>query len=56
MEPNCTGLIDFRNITAEDGRVARIDYLFVAVGNASELFVVRNSPLEEMDAKLLFRR
>lgn len=53
VEPNCTGFIDFEQSTEGPGSP---DMLFVAVENATELFIVRNNPLEELDAKLLFRR
>lgn len=55
VEPNCLGLIDFETFETPGGS-AESDYAFVAVENATELFLIRNNPLEEADAKLLFRR
>ena len=56
VEPNCFGLIDFPEVDAPAGSTVEFDFLFVAVENATELFFVSNNPLEEADAKLLFRR
>lgn len=55
VEANCFGFIDFEPFDTSRGS-AHSDYKFVAVENASELFMIRNNPLEEADAKLLFRR
>ena len=52
VEENCFGFIDF----PEFGEDIEIDFAFVAVENATELFLIRNNPLEEADAKLLFRK
>lgn len=56
VEPNCLGFIDFPQVDAPAGDTVEFDLLFVAVENATELFFIANSPLEEVDAKLLFRR
>lgn len=57
VEENCFGTIDIEQIVDPSGQVlVELDYLFVAVGNATEIFFVANNPLEEGDAKLLFRR
>lgn len=56
VEPNCFGFIDFPRIELAIGGRAEIDLAFVAVENATELFMIRNNPLEERDAKLLLRR
>lgn len=52
VEENCMGEIDF----PEFSEGIELDFAFVAVENATELFLIRNNPLEEADAKLLFRR
>jgi hypothetical protein len=56
VEPNCFGLIDFPEVDAPAGSSVEFDFLFVAVENGTELCLVSNNPLEQIDAKLLFRR
>lgn len=56
VEPNCFGEIDFPEVNAPSGGTVELDFAFVAVENATELFFIANNPLEEGDAKLLFRR
>jgi hypothetical protein len=56
VEPSCFGLIDFPEVDAPAGSTVEFDFLFVAVENGTELFFISNNPLEEADAKLLFRR
>lgn len=56
VEENCVGFADFEEAASNFGPVIDIDFQFVAVENASELFLIRNEPLEEADAKLLLRR
>lgn len=56
VEANCFGFADFQATQSTLGPVVEIDFKFVAVDNATELFLIRNDPLEEGDAKLLFRR
>jgi hypothetical protein len=55
VESNCLGSIDIETLTTPLAS-AEIDFEFVAVENGTELFLIRNNPLEEGDAKLLFRR
>jgi hypothetical protein len=56
VEENCLGFIDFPPTVSTLGPIIEIDFQFVAVENATELFLIRNTPLTELDAKLLFRR
>jgi len=56
IDPNCFGFVDFPESASPGGNAVEFDLLFVAVENATELLLIANNPLEEMDAKLLFRR
>jgi len=56
VEPHCIGFIDFPEVDASAGITVEFDYLFVAVENATKLFLISNNPLEAFDARLLFRR
>jgi hypothetical protein len=53
---DCSGFVDFPEVVTQTGGVVEVDYLLVAVENGTELFLIGNNPLEEADAKLLFRR
>lgn len=53
IDENCFGFIDFPE---DETTGAETDYGFIAVENATELFMIRNNPLQEIDAKLLYRR
>jgi len=56
IDANCFGFVDFPEQASPGGNAVEFDMLFVAVENATELLLITNNPLEEMDAKLLFRR